>query len=162
MDATITPAGTISEPHIDQAGSGSFLIQLLGRKIFVIWPPTPKNLEWFSEMYGLHHGPIFELALEHLEQPQCVIFEQGQFDILPPGYIHGVLSAENSAIAGLPVVHSSLKSDAIIAMEWESKVLEKRKMGVPLEKSTVEDIENGLKEDRHLWNELDRMVMSEV
>jgi len=36
MDATITPAGTISEPHIDQAGSGSFLIQLLGKKIFVI------------------------------------------------------------------------------------------------------------------------------
>jgi len=30
----------------------------------------------------------------------------------------------NSAVAGVPVVHSSLRSTALIAMEWESMVLE--------------------------------------
>jgi len=91
ISATITPPGTISEPHIDQAGSGTLLIQLLGRKVFVVWPPMEKNLEWFSDMYGIHYGAIFEAALEHLEQPECLIFEQGQYHILPPGYIHDVL-----------------------------------------------------------------------
>ena len=158
MNATITAAGSISEPHIDQAGCASFLIELLGRKIFVIWPPTPKNLKWFSGMYGLHNGAIFESALEQLEQPECVIYEQSQIDILPPGYIHGVLSPENSAIAGAPVVHSSVKSVALIAMEWESKVLEKRQNGSPLERSTVASIENGLKEDRRLWEVLEARV----
>jgi len=48
ISATITLLGTISAPHIDQAGSGTLFIQLLERKVFVVWPPTEKILKWFS------------------------------------------------------------------------------------------------------------------
>jgi hypothetical protein len=37
ITATITPPVMISEPHIDQPGSMSLLIQLLGKKLFVVW-----------------------------------------------------------------------------------------------------------------------------
>ena len=79
----------------------------------------------------------YSKLLLNLEQPECLIFEQGQYHILPPGYIHGVLSAMNSAVAEVPVIRNSLRSTALIVMEWESTVLEKRKTGTRLEKATV-------------------------
>jgi len=112
----------ISEPHLDQAGSGTLLVQLLGRKVFIVWPPMEKNLEWFSNLYGIHYGSIFDAALDQLEFPQCIVLEEGQYEILGPGYIHGVLSAMNSAIAGIPVVHRSMMSEAQRAMKW-SRIL---------------------------------------
>jgi hypothetical protein len=66
MSATITLPGTISEPRLDQAGSGTLLIQVLGRKLFIIWPPQ-KNFDWFSDKNGLHYNTIFEAALKHLK-----------------------------------------------------------------------------------------------
>ena len=44
---TVTPIGTISEPHMDQTGSGTLLFEPLGTKLFIIWPPTENNLAWF-------------------------------------------------------------------------------------------------------------------
>ena len=155
ITATITPPATISEPHIDQPGSASLLIQLLGKKLFVVWPPTPKNLSWLSNKYGIYSGNIFEAALEALETPHCLFLEQGDYHILPPGYIHGVLTATTSAIGGVPVVHHDLRSIAEKVMEWESILLDKRRSGLPQERKTVKNMENGLSEDRKLWAHLD-------
>jgi len=140
VSATITPAGTITEPHIDQTGSGTLLIQLLGRKVFVIWPPRPNNLEWFANKYGIRCGTIFEAALQRLEFPQCIIFEQGQYEVLGVGYIHGVLYPINSAVSGVPVVHSSLRSDADVEMQWERVVVARRSAGTTVEKVTLKTL----------------------
>ena len=154
---TITPPGTIADCHLDQTGSGTLLTQLLGSKLFIIWPPTAKNLAWFSNKFGLNYGTMLDAALEELESPFCLFLEQGQYYLLGPGYIHAVLSPMNSAIAGVPVVHSNLRSEAEMAMAWESELLERRKDGTPLERATVENIERGLQEDRLLWNQLDML-----
>lgn len=151
ITSTITPPGTISEPHIDQSGSGSLLTELLEGKLFVIWPPTPKNLSWFSNKYGLYSGTIFEAALEALERPHCIYLEQGASYILRPGHIHGVLTATTAAIAGVPVVHRDLRSDADTGIEWETKLIEQRSIGLPDERKTVKGMESGLRGDRKLW-----------
>lgn len=159
---TITPAGTISEPYINQTGSGTLFIQVLGRKVFIVWPPTSKNLEWFANKSGIHYGTIFEAALRHLEFPECIVFEQGQYEILGPGYIHGDLSAMNSAISGVPVVHSSLRSQADLAMTWEKQVMARREAGTTLERATLKGIQRGLQEDETLWRELDMIQEDNV
>jgi len=154
---TATPPGTISEPHIDQTGSGSHLIELLDRKLFIIWPPTPKNLSWLSNKYGLYSGNIFEAALEALERPHCIYLEQGASYILRPGHIHGVLTATTAAIGGVAVVHRDLRSDADTGIEWETKLIERRRAGLAEERKTVKGLERGLEEDRMLWAQLDEI-----
>ena len=52
-------------------------------------------------------GTILEAALDALERPYCLILQQGDFYLLPPGHIHCVVSSTNSAVAGIPVVHDS-------------------------------------------------------
>ena len=160
ISATITPPGTISEPHMDQTGSGTLLIQVLGRKLFIVWPPTQKNLSWFSNKYGLHSGTIFEAALEALEMPYCLLLEQGDYSLLRPGHIHGVLSATPSAIAGVPVVHHDLRLEGELLMEWESKLRDHRKTGSPDEHWTVDRLGDGLLEDRALWARLDNISVT--
>ena len=140
ISATITLAGTISEPHIDQTGSVTLLIQLLGMKVFVVWPPTANNFEWFSNKYGIRYGTIFEAALQRLEFSECIIFKQGQYEHLGPCYIHGVLSPLNSAVAGVPVVHSNLRSQADMTMLWERGIVTRKKGRTIVEKATVKDI----------------------
>lgn len=158
ISATITPAGTITEPHIDQGGSGTLLFEIMGKKVFVIWPPTPKNLEWFAPLYGLHYGAFFTSAIEHLEQAECHVLEQGQHYLLQPGYIHGVLSATNSAVAGVPIVGEGLRSDANRTMDWESALVGMRKeRRKPREIETVAGIEAGLEEDMELWRQLESL-----
>jgi len=154
ISVTITPPLTISEPHVDQTGSGTLLIEVLGRKLFIVWPPTPKNLSWFSNKHGLHSGTIFEAALEALEMPYCLLLEQGDYSLLPPGHIHGVISATHSAVAGVAVVHLDLQLEADKVMEWESKLRVHRKTGTQDERLTVKNLENGLHVDRALWARL--------
>jgi hypothetical protein len=158
ITVTITPPATISEPHIDQTGCGTLLIEVLGRKLFIVWPPTPKNLGWFSNKYGLHSGTIFEAALEALEMPYCLLLEQGDYYLLRPGHIHGVLSTMPSAVAGITVVHRDLRSEGEKVMEWESKLMDQRKNGSPDERKTVKALKNGLLEDEELWARLSEIV----
>ena len=155
FSATITQPGSIAEPHMDQSGSASLLNELLGRKLFVVWPPTPKNLEWFSDKYGSFSGSIFDIALEQLEEPYCLVLEQGECDLVPPGHIHGVLSPTNSAIAGVPIVHFNLREEAERVMQWESDLMEQRRQGSPAEKKLADNIERGVTEDKALWRRLD-------
>ena len=155
FSVTITQPGSIAEPHVDQSGSASLLNELLGRKLFVVWPPTPKNLEWFSDKYGSFSGSIFDIALEQLEEPYCLVLEQGVYDLLPPGHFHGVLSPTNSAIAGVPIVHSNLREIAERVMKWESDLIERLRQGSSAAKKLADDIERGMLEDRELWRRLE-------
>ena len=151
ISATITPPAAISEPHLDQGGSGTLLIQVHGQKLFVVWPPTPRNLEWFCPLHGLRRGAIFEQALDNLDDPYCLILEQGKHATLRPGYIHGVLSATNSAVARVPFVHRDLWEEAKCVLQWELKLAETRDKGTSEERETVGGIIDGIDADKKLW-----------
>jgi len=160
--ATITPAGTISEPHIDQSGSGTLLIELQGIKMFVIWPPSKKNLANFEPFDGSQKTGDLEALLEVLEKAECLILEQGECHLLGPGYIHGVLSPMNSAVAGVRVVRESLRTGAREVMEWESAFIRKLKYGTTEEQQIAKGIEDQQQEDRALWLQLHEIVVSGI
>lgn len=157
ISATITPPGTISRPHICETGTGTLWMQLFGRNVLIVWPPTRSNLKWFGFAHRIACGAVFHRALEHLETPECIILEQGQYEVLGPGYIYGILSATSSAIARVPVVHESMSADAELAMEWESELVERRETGTQIEKDTVMGIKSVLRDARLLWRQLDTL-----
>ena len=135
------------------------MLQVHGQNLFVVWPPTPKNLQWFGSHSGITHFSIFEQALDKLENPYCLILKQGQHATLGPGYIHGVLSATNSAVAGIPFVHPDLLEEAKHVLQWESKLAEARNKGIPKTRRTVEDIVNGIGCNKNLWGELGEQML---
>ena len=49
--ATPTPAGAISHTHIDYYRCHQFFIHLFSHKIWLVWPPSQKNLK----IYGKYH-----------------------------------------------------------------------------------------------------------
>lgn len=103
---------------------------------------------------------IFEAALQALEMSYCLLLEQGDYNLVPPGHIHGFLSAATpSAICGpVLIAHSDQRSAAEKVMEWESKLLDHRKTGTSAECGTVKNTDNGLQEDKELWDRLDKVT----
>ena len=120
---TVTVIGTITEPHMDQTGSETLLFELLGTKLFIIWPPTKNNLAWFRNKYGIASETILEAALDALEDPYCVLLQPGDFYLLPPGHIDCILSFTNSAIGGILVVHDKFLETAKKVMDWKNDIL---------------------------------------
>jgi len=81
-------------------------------------PPTSKNLSWFSDKYGIHSRTIFDAALNELEISYCLYLQRGDYIVLLPGHIHGILSGTASAVAGVLVVHNDFRPAADKCMEW--------------------------------------------
>lgn len=158
---TVTPAGTISEPHLDQTGSATLLFQVLNTKLFCIWPPTEHNLEWFKNKYGIVSGTILEAALDALENPFCLLLKQGDYYLLPLGCIHCVLSPTNAAVAGIAVVHNDFRTEAYRVMKWERDLLHVRRSqaATSVEKRSVKAIEDGLASDEALWAQVEHQVI---
>ncbi|KAF9528569.1 hypothetical protein CPB83DRAFT_894352 [Crepidotus variabilis] len=46
--STLTPVGAVSHTHMDFYGARQFMVHIQGRKLWLLWPPTTKNLEWFK------------------------------------------------------------------------------------------------------------------
>jgi hypothetical protein len=46
--STWTPPAAISHTHMDYYGSMQYTIHFYGKKLWILWPPTQRNLAWFS------------------------------------------------------------------------------------------------------------------
>jgi len=97
---TVSPAGMFSTWHIDQTWGGTLLIGLDHPKLFVTCPPTEKNLEVYDKIDEFGHIDESIKALSKFEQLSYIVLIKGDVYILPPGYIHMVLSMRNSAVGG--------------------------------------------------------------
>jgi len=97
---TVSPAGMFSTWHIDQTWGGTLLVALDHPKLFVICPPTKRNLEVYDEIDKFGHIDQSIEALSKFEQVSYIVLIKGDIYILPPGYIHMVLSMRNSAVGG--------------------------------------------------------------
>ena len=40
----VTPPGVISQPHADYHSAPQYIVHIQGRKLRLMWPPSPKNL----------------------------------------------------------------------------------------------------------------------
>ena len=97
---TVSPAGMFSTWHIDQTWGGTLLVALDHPKLFVMCPPTERNLEVYYKIDEFGHIDLSIGALSKFEQLSYIVLIKGDVYILPPGYIHMVLSMRNSAVGG--------------------------------------------------------------
>ncbi|KAK0542141.1 hypothetical protein OC845_006750 [Tilletia horrida] len=90
---TYTPRGHLTDIHQDSLYQGQFTTCLLGRKLFLIWPPTDKNLTIYAETHGTGY--------------------------LELGTLHAVLSLDSSATFAYDVVFSTMLDDVLRLARWE-------------------------------------------
>ena len=151
LTTTISPVGSISDPHIDGCGSGLFLVQLFGEKLLFTWPATVRNLEWMEDRHGIKRGPLKLLsALQILEGMSITLLQKNDAVELEPGMIHAVMSLSSSGIAGWDFAKASwlLNKDLQRQMLWEAGMAKKQKVGLLSDRY---DIGRYLADDLRLW-----------
>jgi hypothetical protein len=101
---TCSPAAMISSWHIDQTYGGTVLVGLDNPKLFLICPPTEKNMAIYSKIDEFGYTDQSYQALLDFEQLSYIVLTKGDVYILPAGYIHMVVSMCNSAVGGMGVL----------------------------------------------------------
>jgi len=154
LTTTITPAGSITDPHIDGSGSGLLLFQLFGTKVLFTWPSSVRNLHWFEPRHGLRQGSlILDRAIQELSGLRLTILERHEVVELAPGMIHAVMSPNNSAISGWNFVRANWISLQAVQrnMLWEAELV-RRQMVEGWDH--VYNLEDYLNDDLRLWETL--------
>ena len=154
LTTTISPAGSITDPHIDGTGSGLFLVQLFGTKLLFTWPASSENLQWMDDRHGIKKGPLKLLkAIDEMSGMHVTPLTAHQSVELAPGMIHAVMSPNNSAIAGWDFVNATwLESHNVQRqMLWEAGLAKRQKDGLL---SSRYNISRYLSDDLALWNSL--------
>ena len=101
----LIPMGAITGPHTDYCGCSQLIQHIKGRKLWLCWPPTPRNLDIYFREHLSGLTPIStEDAIDRLEGLELLLLddEQTRF-ILPGGTIHAVLTFNESCHTGLKV-----------------------------------------------------------
>ena len=156
LTTTISPAGSITDPHIDGTGSGLVLLELFGTKVLFTWPASNENLNWMNDQHGVKRGPLKLLQAIVEMSEMCVNVLTANMSVeLTPGMIHAVISPNNSAIAGWDFINGRwlLSGDVQRQMLWEVALAKKQKAGLLDERY---DLEHYLNEDLELWSLLSR------
>ena len=90
----LTPAGAITHPHIDYHGAVQLMYHIHGRKLWLLWPATTRNICILLE-HELREGNLIELpeAIRVLEELDVLLLEDTQEAFyLPAGMIHAAMS----------------------------------------------------------------------
>jgi hypothetical protein len=98
---TLTPPGAITHTHMDYYGRNQYMIHLFGHKIWLLWPPTEKNLE----IFGLHHTQLASSdttfrCIQELEGLQVFYAREEQVFVLQPNVLHACICLGTSAHTG--------------------------------------------------------------
>jgi len=99
----LTPAGAITHPHIDYQGASQLMYHISGRKLWLTWPATTRNIKILLDR-ELRHGNPMETAeaIEVLEGLELYLLDETQEAFyLPGGTIHAVISLTTCCHAGL-------------------------------------------------------------
>jgi hypothetical protein len=101
----LTPAGAITQPHIDYHGALQLMCHIQGRKLWFTWPATPGNVKLLHDR-ELREGRPVELqeAIGILEGLELILLDEIQCSFyLPPGMIHTAISFTTCCHAGVYV-----------------------------------------------------------
>lgn len=100
--------GAISGFHFDSSGSGRFLHLILGTKVLCACPCSPSNWEvfqpYYKNMHGLQERQLFYFSIDNrladltmkLRDIRVAILCADDSIMIPPGWIHAVITVEES------------------------------------------------------------------
>ena len=118
---TFCPPGFITDIHWDYHGGSQVVSGISTRKFWLLWPPTHKNLEWWRKhnLWQLTGSDTLE-AVQMLEGLNLVYQKGRQAILMPPFYLHAILTFKVSAHCGTVIWdHDSWKNTAWCVTEWE-------------------------------------------
>ncbi|KAF9033681.1 hypothetical protein BDP27DRAFT_1409752 [Rhodocollybia butyracea] len=97
--ATLTQPGSITSAHRDGFGYGIRIYQARGSKVWVVWPPTDKNLSWiFRNLHQPDYHPehLLKAYMSNMEDMQVYLVQKGDCFDVSPLTIHCCLSLDTS------------------------------------------------------------------
>ncbi|KAK9812027.1 hypothetical protein WJX73_009824 [Symbiochloris irregularis] len=122
-----SPAGAVTDWHIDFGGSCAWYHVISGSKTFVLAPPTPHNLRAF-ELWACpsdaQSGVDFSKTAEGLVR---VTVNGGESLLIPSAWLHTVLTATNTLMAGGHFLHALALRQHVAIWEMEDR------MGTPMQ-----------------------------
>lgn len=151
---SLTPPGAITHTYADYYGRHQFFIHLFGRKIWLLWPPTKKNLD----IYGKYHTQptpvdLTSICIDELEGLQALYTTEEQAFVMMPNVLHACISISMSSHIGtwvwmLPEYKASL-SMVDWGLDWLCS-----KAGTDAPISDYEEELATIKSEIHVWKRL--------
>lgn len=101
----LSPMGAHTSTHMDFHGSSQVIVHITGEKLWLLWPPTRKNLHWFNDIRDkLSTGDTTLDSIRNLEGLQVLLTSDVPFAFqIPPYCLHAVLTLTPSAHTGCRV-----------------------------------------------------------
>jgi hypothetical protein len=94
---TLCPPGLLTDLHYDHHGSMQLMVGISTRKLWLIWSPTSKNLEWWSGFPA--RTPTGRETIEAVNTMEgfSILYQQGlNAFTLPPYHLHAILTFDTS------------------------------------------------------------------
>jgi hypothetical protein len=100
--STLSPMGSLTHTHCDYHGAAQVMYHIVGEKLWLLWPPTTHNLEWWSMR---KYAPAIENrtleAIDGLEGLTIRWVTESTGFYLPPYGFHAVLTFTPSTHSGV-------------------------------------------------------------
>jgi len=150
-----TSPGAITHPHMDHCGATQYFIHLFGHKIWLTWPPTERNLEFFGHLHRQRAYPDrMKKCLENLEGLQVFLANKPNTAfVLKPNTIHGCISISGSGHSGIRVWSLDHWKTSCRLMKWVIEWLYRQLGGPHTITEIVFDIEK-LKDEIDQWKKI--------
>lgn len=154
----LVPIGAITGPHMDYCGCSQLIQHIQGRKLWLCWPPTPRNLDIYLRKYywGALSLPT-EDAIDQLEGLELLLLDRHQTCFtLPVGTIHAVITFSRSSHTGLKLWRTEDFEIAEKMNKIQSEIMDR---GEKLDEGTFKHYQKyfrDLKGELKKWEELRR------
>jgi hypothetical protein len=104
--ALASPAGCVTDWHLDFGGSSVWYRIVAGTKVFALAPPTTHNLRAFVQ-WASSSRQSREFLGEALEDVHKYTVRAGELLLIPGGWPHAVVTPEDSVVVGGNFVHAA-------------------------------------------------------
>ena len=119
---TFTTSGAITHTYMDYYGCHQYMVHLFGHKLWLLWPPTEKNLECFAKFHTQPSTSNLTLhCLDELEGLQLFYTTTEQAFVLQPNVLHACMSVGTSAHTGTWVWMLPEYKVSLQMVEWGLK-----------------------------------------
>lgn len=116
---TFTPLGGITHTHMDYYGRHQYMVHLFGRKVWLLWPPTPENLKKFAPFHTqFPETDLTSWCIDELEGLQVLYCTDEQAFVVKPNVFHACLSIGTSGHSGTWVWTLPGYEDSFRMVSW--------------------------------------------
>ncbi|KAJ6553812.1 hypothetical protein DFH09DRAFT_1495370 [Mycena vulgaris] len=138
-----TPPGWFTDMHIDSAGLAQAMVHVEGKKLWLLWPATRRNLDWWGLQHPAPlqgHGRRLGEALKALEGLEVLHITEQRAFILPPFCIHAVIAFECSTHVASSFAHSAHWNAARVGLDFCKQLVSNPEYPASTKMSLVERV----------------------